>query len=75
MLPIVNGLEKEYAGRITFTRVNILNPKSAPLMAQYGFTTAPELYLVNAQGRIIGSWDNLVSAKELRQAFERAVKQ
>ena len=70
----MNGLEKEYAGRITFTRVNILNSKSVAIMEHYGFTTAPELYLVNAQDRIIGSWDDLVTASELRQAFDRAVE-
>ena len=70
----MNGLEKEYKGRIIFRRVNILNPKNQAVMDQYGFTTAPELDLVNAQGKVIGSWDDLVSTDTLRQAFDRALE-
>ena len=72
MLPIVHGLEDDYSGRIEFVRVNIHNPKNQALMDGYGFTTAPELYLV-ADGRIIGAWDDFVTEKELRQAFDSAL--
>lgn len=73
MLPIVHGLEDDYSERIEFVRVNIHNPKNLALMEQYGFTTAPELYLV-ADGQVIGAWDDFVTEQELRQAFVAALK-
>lgn len=66
----MHGLEKEYSHRITFQRINILNPENAVLMEQYSFSSTPEFYLVDDQGRILGSWDETLEADELRQAFE-----
>jgi len=74
VLPIVHGLEEEYGSRITFVRVNILNPESQPLMEQYGFSATPELYLVDAQGQILGAWDETVTEEDLRQAFDEALR-
>jgi len=69
----VHGLEKEYSDRITFIRVNIHKPENQPLLDQFGFTTTPELYLVNNQGKIIGAWSDGVTREELAAAFERAL--
>ena len=68
----MHGLEDEYGERIEFVRVNIHNPKNRALMDQYGFTTAPELYLV-ANGQVTGAWDDFVTEQELRQAFDAAL--
>jgi hypothetical protein len=73
VLPIVNGLEKEYGDRITFVRVNIHKPENRALMEQYGFTSTRELYLV-VDGKVTGAWDDFVSAAELRRAFDEALK-
>jgi hypothetical protein len=75
VLPIVHGLEKEYAGRIEFIRVNILNERSRPLMERFSFSLTPELYLVDENGRVLEFWDDVQGADELRQAFDRALKQ
>jgi hypothetical protein len=73
VLPIVHGLEREYGSRITFVRVNILNPDSQPLMEQFSFSATPELYLVDGQGQILGAWDDTVTEDDLRQAFDAAL--
>jgi protein-disulfide isomerase len=73
-LPIVHGIEKEYQGRIEFKRVNVLNEENEAIMDQYGFSTTPELYLVDEQDQILYFWDDTVSAEELRQAFDEALK-
>lgn len=73
MLPIVRGLEKEYAGRIEFVRVNILDEDSAELMKQFSFSATPELYLVAPGGRILHFWNEDVSAADLRHAFNVAL--
>ena len=70
----MSGLEKTYSDRISFTRVNIMNPNNQALMDHYGFTTAPELFLVNPDGRIINVWDDLVTSADLKQAFDSALR-
>ena len=74
MLPIVRGLEKEYADRIEFVRVNILDKSNAALMKQFAFSATPELYLVDRTGKVIGFWNDVVSPEELRAAFDTALK-
>lgn len=72
---MVHGLEKAYGDRIDFVRVNILHAENAPLMEQFSFSTTPEFYLVNEQGRVIGFWDDWVTEQDLRQAFDQALNQ
>ena len=70
----MHGLEKEYAERIQFVRVNILLPENKPLIEQYAFSATPEFYLVDRDGRIIGVWDDTLSADALREAFDEALQ-
>jgi hypothetical protein len=72
-LSIVNGLEGVYGGRITFVHANIHDAKNLPLMKQYAFSATPEFYLVNAQGRVIGFWNEAPDPDELRRAFDAAL--
>jgi hypothetical protein len=72
-MSIVNGLEKIYGDRINFVRANILFPENQPLMAEYGFSTTPEFYLVDPQGKIIGFWNDTVEAAVLRRFFDDAL--
>ncbi len=69
----MRGLEKEYAGRITFVRVNVLLDESLPLMEQYGFSTTPEFYLVDETGQILAVWDDTLTADDMRAAFDAAL--
>ena len=69
----MHGLEREYGDRISFLRVNILIPENEALMEQYGFSATPEFYLVDAQGEIIGFWDETFEVGDLRQAFDEAL--
>lgn len=72
-MSIVNGLEKVYGERIDFVRANIHDPKNRDLMEAYGFSATPEFYLVDARGKIIKFWNDVVPAAELSQAFEAAL--
>ena len=70
----MHGLEAEFGDRIAFQSVNIHNPDNEPLIEEFGFTTAPELYLVDQDGTILGAWDESVTEEDLRRAFEDALK-
>ena len=74
-MSIVHGLSRVYGERIDFRRVNIHNPDNQELIEAYGFNTAPELYLLDRQGKIAARWDDLVTADELTQAFERILNE
>jgi hypothetical protein len=73
-VPTVRGLEKEYATKVTFTFVNVLNPKSKTLMEQYSFSTTPEIYLVQGGNEVIAFWDEEVPIETLRQALDVALE-
>lgn len=70
----MRGLEREYAGRIEFVRVNVLDADNFPLMKQFGFSATPELYLVDGAGKILRFWNEEVAADDLRAAIEQALK-
>jgi len=70
----VDGLAKQYGTRIDFKRVNILSSASQPLMEQYAFSAAPELYLLDRQGNVAANWDDVVSAAELSRAFDQVLR-
>lgn len=72
-MSIVNGLEKIYGDRIHFVRANILFPENRPLMEQYGFSTTPEFYLVDPQGKIITFWNDKVEETVMRRSFDDAL--
>jgi hypothetical protein len=72
--PIVNGLEKQYAGRIDFQRVNVLDEANTPIMKHFGFSATPELYLIDGQGKVLAFWDQPVPASQIAGAFDLALK-
>jgi thioredoxin-like negative regulator of GroEL len=73
--PIVNGLEKQYAGRVDFQRVNVLDEQNAALMKQFGFSATPEIYLLDRQDKVLAFWDQAVPASQMASAFDQALKQ
>ena len=61
----MRGVQKEYAGRIDVVRVNVLDEKNEGVMAEFGFNTTPEFYLLNSTGRIVAFWDGPVEPDAL----------
>jgi hypothetical protein len=70
VVPIVNGLMKQYTDRVAFVRVNIRHPQSAELQAQLGFSATPEFYLIDPQGRVERKWDETVDVAELEKTIQ-----
>jgi hypothetical protein len=56
MKPIVDGLEQEYAGRVTFVRLDIDDPATAEAKATYGFRYQPYYVLLDVNGEVVDSW-------------------
>ena len=51
MQPIVDGLEKQYAGKLTIIRVNIQSAAGQALAPNYGFQYTPTFIFFDASGR------------------------
>ena len=66
----MHGLEREYGERITFVRANIHFQETRALQEELGFTLAPEFFLVDGNGRILGHWDEEVTIAQLRDTFD-----
>lgn len=73
-MPIVHGLQREYGERITFVRANIHLQETRALQEDLGFTLAPEFFLLDADGGILGHWDEEVTLAQLRDAFDRVLE-
>ena len=69
----MHGLEREYGEHITFVRVNIHFQETRTLQENLGFTLAPEFFLMDADGRILGHWDEEVTLAQLRDTFDRVL--
>ncbi len=51
MMPIVNGLESEFQGRVTVTRLNAALPDNERLLFSYGFRGHPAFLVLDADGK------------------------
>ena len=71
----MDGLKNVYLGRVLFIRVNILDASNKPLMAEYGFTATPEIFLTDDHANILSHWDDFVPSDELESVIDRALKQ
>lgn len=70
----MHGLQREYGERISFVRANIHFQETRALQEDLGFTLAPEFFLLDGDGRILGHWDEEVTVAELRGAFDHVLE-
>lgn len=52
MMPIVNGLEEEFAGQITVARLNAAESENVRLMQTYGLRGHPSFAVIDENGRV-----------------------
>ena len=74
MAPIVHGLEVEYFGRVNFVYLDIDNPANDDFKQVLGYRVQPNLFLLDREGNIILQWLGVVTAEELRAAFDSAIQ-
>jgi thioredoxin-like negative regulator of GroEL len=73
MNPVVNGLQKEYDGQVTFNLVDIDLPDSRSLKQQYGFRAQPYFVLLDGDGNVTKTWYGIVLEDDFRKAFEALI--
>ena len=69
MAPMVHGLEAEYFGRVQFAYLDADDPQTLDLQRSLGFYYQPELYLLDAEGKVLEKWVGYVTQEELETAF------
>jgi thiol-disulfide isomerase/thioredoxin len=74
LAPIVQGVEREFAGRVIFTYLDIDDPAVRPFMQQLFFRYEPHFFLLDGQGKVLRQWLGNVTADELRRALDEALR-
>lgn len=73
MMPIVHGLEEEFAGQITILRLNAAEPANAQWMEQAGLRGHPALILLDSNGRTAATWVGPQTTETLRTAIQTVI--
>ena len=59
--PVVDGLESQFAGRLTVVRLNVQDPSAGPWLSRFAFQATPTFIFLDGSGeelwRSIGSID------------------
>lgn len=68
-MPIVDGLEEEFEGRVAVSRLDAAVPENARLQTQYGVRGHPSFVLLDGDGRVVLSFLGPQEAFVLRVAM------
>jgi hypothetical protein len=68
---MVHGLEAKYFGKIEFTYLDADDPRTNGFQRALGFYYQPELYLLDANGRILQKWVGYVTQEQLETEFAK----
>jgi hypothetical protein len=69
MAPMVHGLEAKYFGRIKFSYLDADDPATAEFQKTLGFYYQPEIYLLDANGKVLQKWVGFQSETDLEPVF------
>ncbi len=69
MTPIVDGLEEEFAGQLTVSRLNAADPETVQLQQAYGLRGHPSFAVVDGNGTPSQIFVGLQSEDDLRDAI------
>lgn len=74
MAPIVHGLEAEYSQQMSFSFLDIDDPRNDTFKEQLGFRYQPHFVLLDGSGTVLQQWIGPVEEGVLREAFEQALQ-
>ncbi len=69
MTPIVDGLEEEFSGQVSVTRLDAAQPDNAELQSQYGLRGHPSFAILDTSGQISELFFGPQEEAKLRQAM------
>jgi len=72
MKPVVDGLEQEFGGRMTFQRLNAASEGQA-LFQRYNLPGHPAYVIVDKQGNVIWRFVGQTTREMLENAIRRAL--
>ena len=68
---MVHGLEAEYFGRVKFSYLDADDPNTDSFQRTLGFAYQPELYLLDADGKVLQKFIGFTSEEQLRSTFDQ----
>lgn len=72
MHPIIEELEKEYAGKVRVVKVNVDEPNSQSLVEQYQIGAMPT-YIVEKNGEVVEQFVGAQSKTRLVNSLDKAI--
>lgn len=69
-MPIVNGLEDEFAGDVAVIRLNAADRNNAAIQSRYGLRGHPSFAVLDSEGEVADSFFGPQSAETLRAAMD-----
>ena len=66
---MVHGLEAKYFGRIQFTYLDADDPRTFDFQPALGFYYQPEVYLLDAEGKVLQKWVGFTSEQDFEGVF------
>ena len=72
-MPIVDGLEEEFAGRLQVVKLNAADPENDRLQAQWGLRGHPTFAVLDEEGTIVTRFTGPQPAETLRSAMTQVV--
>ena len=74
MAPMVHGLEAKYFGKIKFSFLDADDPQTLDFQKTLGFYYQPEVYLLDAEGKVLKKWVGYTSQEDFEAVFEQYVQ-
>lgn len=69
MMPIVDGLESEFVGEVTISRLNAAEPANVQLQQEYGLRGHPSFAVLDGDGRVVQVFIGPQTEETLRAAL------
>jgi thioredoxin-related protein len=74
MMPVVHGLEKQYAKRLDVLYFDISDAKYKQVQQKLKFKSTPHFILLTAKGERVREWTGVISEEVLKTSIDDVLK-
>ncbi len=74
MKPVVHGLEAQYGDRMSFVYLDIDDPANDAVKQQLGYRYQPNVFILDAQGKIRQRFLGFTTKEQLEAAIRQAIE-